>query len=113
MTLMEPARPGRRHNLVLVDTSDIHAFGIALTRHADDLRSVAADLTAAQVSADAFGSVGSGFVAALNDALSREAARIERLAARLASATFAAGSAADAYTASDDHVGQSISEFGH
>jgi hypothetical protein len=106
---MEPARPGRRHNLVLVDTSDIHAFGIALGRHADDLRSVAGDLTAAQVSSDAFGSVGSGFVAALNDALGREAARIERLAARLASATFDAGAAADAYVSAEHHVGQSIS----
>jgi hypothetical protein len=111
MTLMEPARPGRRHNSVLVDTSDLHAFGIALTRHADDLRSVAADLTAAQVSADAFGSVGSGFVAALNEALTREAARIERLAARLASATIAAAEAANAYTSAEHHVGQSISAF--
>jgi len=112
MTLMEPARRGRRHNVVLVDTSDIHAFGVALARHADDLRSVATELTSAHVSPDAFGSVGSGFVAALNDALNREAVHIERLAARLASATFAAGAAADAYASSEHHVGQFISALG-
>jgi hypothetical protein len=106
---MEPARPGRRHILVLVDISDIHAFAFALQRHADDLDSVAADLTAARVSADAFGSVGSGFVAALNDALSREAARLEQLALRLTAATSSAGAAADAYGRAEGTVGRSIS----
>lgn len=109
MTLMEPARRGRRHNVVLVDTSDIHAFGVALARHADDLRSVATELTSAHVSPDAFGSVGSGFVAALNDALSREAARLEQLALRLTAATSSAGAAADAYGRAEGTVGRSIS----
>jgi hypothetical protein len=109
---MEPARPGRRHNLVLVDTSDIHAFSVALHRHAGDLASVAADLTAARVSSDAFGSVGSGFVAALNDALTREAHHVAQLAGRLSAARSSAGAAADGYEASEHHVGQSISALG-
>jgi hypothetical protein len=109
---VEPAGSDRRHNVVLVDTSDIHAFGAALRRHAEDLDSVAADLTAARVPADAFGSVGSGFVAALNDALSREAARVGRLAEGLTAATHTAGAAADAYVRAEQAAGQSISAFG-
>ena len=109
---MEPARPGRRHNLVLADTSDIHAFSAALHRHADDLASVAADLTAARVSADAFGPVGSGFVAALNDALTREAHHVAQLAGRLAAARASAGAAADAYVATEHRVGRSITTLG-
>jgi hypothetical protein len=109
---MEPARPGRRHNLVLADTSDIHAFSVALHRHADDLASVAAELTAARVSADAFGSVGFGFVTALNDALTREAYHVAQLAGGLSAAKSSAGAAADGYEASEHRVGQSISALG-
>ena len=109
---MEPARPGRRHNLVLADTSDIHAFSAALHRHADDLTSVAEDLTAARVSANAFGAVGSGFAAALNEALTREARHVTMLAGRLATATSTANAAANAYHAAEHHVGQSISTLG-
>lgn len=106
---MEPACLGRRHNVVLADTSDIHAFSVALHRHAADLSSVAADLTAAQVSTDAFGSVGYAFVTALNDALNHEARRATQLAGRLAAATSTARAASDAYEGADHHVGQSIS----
>lgn len=109
---MEPARPGSRHNVVLADTSDIHAFSVALHRHASDLASVAADLTAAQVPADSFGSVGSGFVAALNEALNHDARRVTQLAGRLTAATSTAGAAAAAYETAEHHVGQSISILG-
>lgn len=106
---MEPACPGRRHNVVLADTSDIHAFSVALHRHATDLSSVAADLSAAQVSADAFGAVGVAFVAALNDALNHEAHRVAQLAARLTAATSTAGAAGNAYERAEHVVGHSIS----
>lgn len=108
---MEPARPGRRHNFVLADTSDIHAFSVALRRHADDLGSAAADLAAARVAAEAFGPVGAGFAEALNEALTREAERTARLADRMAAATSVAGSTASAYRSAEARVGQSISEL--
>lgn len=94
---------------MLADTSDIHAFGVALNRHADDLTAIASGLTAAQVSADAFGPVGAGFLAALNGALVEEAHRVTQLAERLVVATSAAGTAATAYGASEHVVEHTIS----
>lgn len=109
---MEPERGGRRHNVVLVDTFDIHAFGAALHRHADDLASVAAHLTAARVSGDAFGSVGSGFVASLNDALIREAGQVEQLAGRILDAKSAAAATVASYHLAEDTAGQRLSTAG-
>ena len=109
---MEPEHVGRRHNVVLVDTSDINAFGAALHRHADDLVSVAAHLSAARVSGDAFGSVGSGFVAALNDALTHEADRVEQLAGRLSDAKSLTTAAVAGYGATEDDAGQRLSTAG-
>ncbi len=106
---MEPKRSGRRHNRMIADTSDIHGFSIAQLRHADDLTSVAADLTAATAAADAFGSVGAEFLDALNRALTQEAHHAAQLAERLASARSAAGAAAHAYHAAEGHAGQTIS----
>jgi hypothetical protein len=97
---------------MFADTSDIYAFGVALGRHADDLAAVASGLTAAQVSADAFGPVGAGFLAALNDALTQEAHRVTQLAERLAAATSTAGAAATAYGTSELVVGRAISTLG-
>lgn len=108
---MEPTRPGRRHNLVLANTSDIHAFGVALQRHADDLGSAAANLSAARVAADAFGPAGAHFASALNDALTREAEWTATLADRLVAATSVAASTADAYRSAEDTAGQSISRL--
>lgn len=109
---MEPARADSRHNSMLADTSDIHALSGAQHRHADDLTTVAADLTAAQVSPDAFGSVGAGFLATLNGALTREARHAAQLAERLAAATSASGAAAAAYDATELFAGQTISNLG-
>ena len=109
---MEPKRSGRRHNRMIADTSDIHGFSVAQRRHADDLASVAADLTAATVADDAFGSVGAGFLAALNRALRQEAHHATQLAERLTAATSTAGAAAEAYCFAEGHAGQSISHLG-
>lgn len=106
---MEPARSGRRHKRMIADTSDIHGFSIAQLRHADDLTSVAADLTAATASADAFGSVGAEFLAVLNRALLQEARHATQLAERLAAARSLAGTAADAYRAAEGRAGRALS----
>jgi len=97
---------------MLADTSDIRSLSIAQRRHADDLTSVAAELSAARVPADAFGPIGSGFLAALNEALVREANRVKGLAERLTAATSTTIAAADAYSAAEDAAGQSISRLG-
>jgi hypothetical protein len=94
---------------MIADTSDIDAFSVAQRRHADDLASAAADLTASMVAADAFGSVGSGFLAALNRALTQGADHATQLAERLAAATSTAGAAADAYRTAESHARQAIS----
>jgi hypothetical protein len=106
---MEPERSGRRHNRMIADTSDIHGLSTDHRRHADDLTSVAADLTAATVTVDAFGPVGAGFLAALNRALRQEAHHATQLAERLAAAASVAGAAAHAYAAADSAAGQAIS----
>ena len=109
---MEPARTHRRHNGMLANTSDIHAFSAAQHRHAADLVAVAADLTAARVPSDAFGSVGTRFVTALNAALTQQARRVEHIADRLTVAGSTAGSAADAYIAAERDAVQTISNQG-
>lgn len=109
---MEPECADGRHNLMLADTSDIHAFAVAQRIHADDLATAAADLNAAQVSADAFGAVGAGFLGALNGALAQEARHAAQLAERLAAATSSAGAAADAYRSAEVRAGQALSVAG-
>jgi hypothetical protein len=97
---------------MLADTSDIHALSAAQHRHAADLTAAAADLAAAQVPTDAFGSVGAGFLAALNDALALEARHAGQLAERLGTATSTAGAAASAYGAAEFGAGRAISIVG-
>ncbi|GAB7071748.1 hypothetical protein H7J06_08165 [Mycobacterium hodleri] len=97
---------------MIADTSDIHELSVAQRAHADDLTSVAANLLASRVAADAFGTVGAGFLAALNDALLQEARHATELAERCAAARHVAGSAAKAYDSAEHHVGQSISRIG-
>jgi hypothetical protein len=94
---------------MLADTSDIHAFGLAQQRHAADLTAVAADLTAARLPADAFGSVGAGFLHALNAALQQQAQHLTRIADRLTVAGSTAKEAADAYRHAESSAQQSIS----
>lgn len=98
--------------LMIADTSDIHGFSAAQSGHADDLASVAADLRASTVATDAFGTVGAGFLAALNQALHREARLATELAERFVAARHVAGTAADAYDAAERSAGQSISRTG-
>ena len=98
--------------LVIADTSDIHGFSVAQRVRADDLTSVAADLRASRVATDAFGTVGAGFLAALNDALLQEARHATELAERFASARHAASTAAEAYGGAERHAGQTISRVG-
>jgi len=95
--------------LMIADTSDIHGFSVALRGHADDLTSVAADLRASTVEADAFGTVGAGFLAALNQALLREARLATELAERFVAAKHVSGTAAEAYDSAEQAAGQSIS----
>ena len=97
--------------LMIADTSDIHGFSGAQRAHADDLASVAA-LRASTVAADAFGTVGAGFLAALNQALLREARLATELAERFVAARHVAGAAADAYDSAERSAGQSISRTG-
>jgi len=98
--------------LMIADTSDIHGFSVAQRAHADDLASVATDLRASTVAADAFGTVGAGFLAALNEALHREAQLATELADRFVAARHVAGAAADAYGSAERSARQSISRTG-
>ena len=97
---------------MIADTSDIHGLSVAQAARADDLVSVAAHLRASRVAADAFGTVGAGFLAALNDALLREARHAVQLAERLAAARHVSGTAAEAYASTERHAGQTISRIG-
>ncbi len=94
------------------DTSDIHALSLAHHHRCADLTAVAADLAAVQVSPGAFGPVGAGFLATLNDALVHEARYTERLAECLANAAIAAESAATDYVATEVRSGQALSTLG-
>jgi hypothetical protein len=109
---MEPNRSVPRHNRMIADISDIHGLSVAHRGHADDLTAVAAELTAVTVAADAFGSVGAGFLAALNRALLEESRRARQLAERVIAAASTANAAADAYRSAEGHAGQAISLHG-
>jgi hypothetical protein len=97
---------------MIADTSDIHELSTTHRRHADDLTSVAADLAAATVATDGFGSVGAAFLVALNAALIQEARRATQLAERLSGASSTADTTAEAYRSAEGHAGQSISHSG-
>ena len=97
---------------MIADTSDIHGLSVAQRARADDLAAVAADLHASRVAPDAFGTVGAGFLAALNDALLREARLAAHLVERFTAARDVASAAADGYRNTEHHVGQTISQIG-
>ena len=98
-------------DFLLADASDLHALSLAQRHHADALTVVATNLAAARQSLEAFGSVGVGFLTALNDARSREAGHAGQLAERLAAATRATQSAARDYESSEATVGKSLSNL--
>jgi hypothetical protein len=97
---------------MLAHTSDIHAFSDAQHRHATDLTVVAADLAAARVPANAFGSVGAPFLSALNAALTQQAQHLTHIADRLGVAGHVARQAADSLVNAEHIAGQSISNIG-
>jgi hypothetical protein len=98
---------------MIADTSDIHALSASQHRHAEELTAVAADLAAARISPDAFGSVGAGFLSALNAALTHQAEHVTLIAGRLSAAGSTASRAANAYAAAETAAGQSISMGGY
>jgi hypothetical protein len=95
---------------MLADTSAIHAFGVAQTRHAADLAAITARLaSASECCSSALGPVGARFLAALTEAVALEARLVAGLGERMAAAGTAAHSNAEAYGASERRVGQSLS----
>jgi hypothetical protein len=95
---------------MLADTSAINALGAAQTRHAADLAAVAARLVSAGggLSRDAFGPVGTRFLAALADAVAREARLVEALGESVAATGLSAHSTAEAYGATERRTGQTL-----
>ena len=93
---------------MLVDTDAIRALGTACSAQAADL-SVAATALASLPGPDviaAFGSVGAGFVAALDDAAAAHARAITALSADVASAHPVSAAVADAYADADRRSGR-------
>jgi Zn-dependent alcohol dehydrogenase len=84
---------------MFVDTDAIRALGAACCGHAADLSAAAAALTSlpGPDATAAFGPVGAGFLAALDDAVTAEAQAIAALSADFASGHTAAFGAAAAY----------------
>jgi hypothetical protein len=111
---MEPKCSGARPNRMLADTSAIHAFGAAQTRHAADLAAVTTRLESAAgwLSPDALGPVGTRFLAALGEAVAREARLVAGLGERVAAAGATAHSNADAYRATEHRAGQALTGLG-
>ena len=98
---------------MLANTSAIHTFGVAQTRHAADLAAVSARLTAAHggLSPDALGPVGARFLTALTEALAQEARRVAALGERFAAAASNAQSNAASYGAAEHRAGQALTEL--
>jgi hypothetical protein len=111
---MEPKRAGSRHNRMLADTVAIHAFGAAQARHAAELDAIHARLAAvgARLSPDALGPVGTQFLAALSEAVAREARVMSTLGERVAAAAGTARVTAEAYVATERGAGHAMSERG-
>ncbi len=88
---------------MFVDTNAICALGTDCSSHADDLSTAAAALESlpGPGAAAAFGPVGAGFLAALADAVTKEAQAIVALSEDLASAHSVTGVVADAYSDAD------------
>jgi hypothetical protein len=111
---VEPAHLDRRHNVVLADIAVIRALGAAQSRQAADLDAVAATFRSAAGPgcAEAFGPVGARFLAALTEAIAREAAVVAQLSERVAVAAQTAEATATAYRSTERRVGHSITAAG-
>lgn len=111
---MEPAHRHLRHNVVLADIAVIRALGAAHSRQAADLDAVAARLRSAAGPAcvAAFGPVGAGFLAALADAVARDAGVVAQLSERVGVAAETVEASAAAYQNTEDRAGRSITAIG-
>jgi hypothetical protein len=105
--LVEPNGTRVRHNHMLADTSAVHAFGDAQTRHAADLDTARALLAAAHPD-DALGSAGAAFTRALATALQVQAERIARLGGIASDAGSIARAIAAAYVDVDADNGRAL-----
>ncbi len=90
---------------MFVDTNAVRALGSDCSTHADDLSITAAELKSlpGAGAAAAFGPVGTGFLAALADAVTTEARAVVALSEELASGHSVSGVAAEAYDDADRH----------
>jgi hypothetical protein len=103
----EPISRRVRPTFMLADTSAIHAFGDARSRHAAALDAAHALLASAQPG-DALGPVGAAFTRALCDALARHADRIGRLSALSTDAGALARATAATYDDADARLGRTL-----
>ncbi len=93
---------------MLVDTDAIRTLGTSCSIQAADLSAAATALTSVTgESTTAFGSVGAGFLTALEDAATAAAQAITALSADLAAAHSVSGVVADAY-GDADHRGSRL-----
>lgn len=95
---------------MLADTSAVHAFGDALSRHAEVLDAARAALTSAHPGADALGPAGARFTSALADAVRLHTSRVAELSQVVAGAAATARVNAAEYLAADDAGGRAIGE---
>jgi len=109
---MEPTGLRRRLNDVHADSSALHLLAAAQSRHAADLADAAARLAAAAPAADVYGPAGARFLAALSDALARDARAVAELGERLASAGGSTTAAASSFGDADAGAGHTVGSLG-
>jgi hypothetical protein len=111
---VEPGRADGRHNVVLADIAVIRALGAAQSRHAEELEAISAALVSGgtQLDSDALGPVGAHFLAALADAVARDARLVALLGERVATASATARATADAYVVTEQGTGDALTGLG-
>jgi hypothetical protein len=98
---------------MFADTDAIRAFGAANSAQAADLAAVAAALSSMPDAAASsmLGPIGSGFLAALADAVAHESRAVAALSDRLAAGQLTAVASAAAYENADHQLGAAISRY--
>lgn len=109
---MEPIAAGPRPNDVHADIPALRELAAAHARHAADLQDVAARLTAVAPQPEAFGPIGARFLAALVDAVERDARTAAALATRLVDGSAAATATATAFDDADRRVDRAVGSIG-
>jgi hypothetical protein len=109
---MEPTGLPLRHNDVHVDTHALRVIAEDQSRHAADLADAAARLAAVSPPPDTFGSVGTRFLSALNEALAHESHTAIRLGERLAAEGDLATTTATAYVDAENRARNGIGSLG-